>query len=128
MDLPLSVQGLTAFRVGVGLSALGAPSVFALVFGLPPARTPMADMGMSFFGIRELVLAGITAGAATAEPRARRRVLLAGAATDGLDLVVLGARAIRQPALRRAVLLFGPGAALSVALHLRAARKVEVTP
>ncbi len=130
MDLSASVKGLMAMRVGVGLSAIAAPSAFALLFGLPPAeaRTSMAVMGSSFFGIRELSLAGITAGATAAEPRALRRVLLACAATDGLDLVVLGARAVRQPALRRAVLLFGPGAALSVLLHWRAAQKVEVMP
>jgi len=127
MDLPASVMGLTAMRVGVGLAAVTAPPLFATVFGLPPgeARTPMATMGSAFFGIRELVLAGITVGATTGEPRARRRVLLACAATDGLDVVVLGIRAIRQPPLRRAVVMFAPGALVSVALHLRAARKLE---
>ena len=120
------VKGLTAMRLGVGVTALAAPSVFALAFGRPraEARTPMALMGSTFFGIREVTLAGITAGATATEPRALRRVLLACAATDGLDLLLLGARAVRQPGLRRAVLLFGPGAALSVALHLIEARKV----
>lgn len=130
MDLPLSVKGLTAMRVGVGLVAIAAPSLFSRLFGLPPAeaRTSMAIMGSSFFGIRELALAALTAGASTAEPRARRRLLLVNAATDGLDLAVLGARAVRQPALRRGVLLFGPGAVGSVVLHLRAAAKVEIIP
>ena len=45
-----------------------------------------------------------------------------------LDLVLVGARAVRQPALRRPVLLFAPAAALSVVLHLRAAQKVEIIP
>lgn len=126
----MSVKGLTAMRLGVGLSAIGAPSALAVLFGLPPAeaRTPVASMGSAFFGIRELVLAGITVGATAAEPQARRRVLLACAATDGLDLAVLAAKSVRQPALRRAVMIFGPGAALSVVLHLRAARRIEETP
>ena len=130
MDLPPVVKGLAAMRLGVGGTALAAPSAFALVFGRPAAeaRSPMALLGSTFFGIRELTLAGITAGASATEPRALRRVLLACAATDGLDLLLLAARSVRRPGLRRAVLLFGPGAALSVALHLRAAQKVEVIP
>jgi hypothetical protein len=42
--------------------------------------------------------------------------------------VILGVKAIRRPALRRGLVLFGPGAAISVVLHLRAARRVEVGP
>jgi hypothetical protein len=128
MDLPLTVKGLTAMRLGVGLTAIAAPSAFSFVFDLPraEARTPTAMMGYAFFGVRELTIAGCTVGATATEPRSLRRVLLACAATDGLDLAVLGLQALRRPALRRAVLLFGPGAALSVLLHLRAARNVEV--
>lgn len=130
MDLPLSVKGLAAMRLGVGVSAIVAPSVLARLLGLSPAdaRTPAALMSSTFFGIRELALTGITVGASAAEPRALRRLLLVCAATDGLDLVLTGARAVRQPALRRPVLLFGPGAAISVLLHVSAARKLEVMP
>lgn len=130
MDLPVPVQGLVAMRAGVGLTVLTAPSALALSFGLPPAdaRRPMAAVMAGFFGVRELALAALTAGASGAEPQARRRVLLACAATDGLDLAVVGVRAIRQPRLRRAVLLFGPAAVLSVVLHVLAASKVDATP
>lgn len=128
MDLPASVMGLTAMRLGTGIAALTTPSLFALVFGRPvsEATSPMATMASSFFGIRELGLVAATVGASAAEPRARRRILLVGAATDGLDLVVLGIRAIREPALRRPVMMFAPASIISVALHLRAARQVEV--
>ncbi len=130
MELPLSVKGFTAMRVGAGLVAVAAPSVLARFFGLSSteARTPFATSISTFFGVRELVLAALTVGAAGSEPRARRRLLVANAATDGLDVVVLGVKAIRQPALRRGLVLFGPGAALSVVLHLRAAQRVEVGP
>ena len=130
MDVPLSVKGFTAMRVGAGLVAVAAPSVLARFFGLPAseARTPFATSTGTFFGVRELVLAALTVGAAGTEPRALRRLLVANAATDGLDVVVLGVKAIREPALRRGLVLFGPGAALSVVLHLRAARRVEVGP
>lgn len=130
MDPHVSVKGLAAMRLGVGLTAIVTPSVFAYAFGRPPAevRTPMAIMGTTFFGIRELALTGMTAGATEAEPQALRRLLLVCAATDGLDVALLGVRAIRQPALRRAVLLFGPAAALSVALHLRAAQQAGSAP
>lgn len=129
MDLPASVKGLTAMRLGVGVTALTYPSALALVFGRPPSETraPMAMLASTLFGIRELGLTAITAGATTDEPKALRRILLIGAATDGLDLMLVGIRAIRQPALRRAVLLFAPASLLSVGLHLRAAQKVEVT-
>jgi len=125
-----AVTGLAAVRVGIGLAALAVPSSFALGFGRPraEARTPMAMAGSSFFGVRELVLAGLAASASNAEPRAMRRVLFACAATDGLDLAVLGVRAIRRPGLRRAVLLLAPGVAVSIAVHVRAAQKVEVIP
>ena len=130
MDLPASVKGLTAMRLGVGLAALTVPRSFALVFGRPPAEaaTPMATIASTLFGIRELGLTAITVGASVDEPRALRRILLLGAATDGLDLAIVGLRAIRQPALRRAVVLFAPASILSVGLHLRAAQKVEVAP
>ena len=130
MDLPVPLKGLAAMRVGIGVTAIAAPSVFSIVFRLPrtEARTPMAIMGTSFFGIRELALAGITAGATKSEPRALRRLLAVCAATDALDLIVLALRSVRQPALRRAVLLFGPAAVLSVVLHLRAVQNVEITP
>ena len=36
MDLPASVKGLTAMRLGVGVAALTAPRSFALVYGRPP--------------------------------------------------------------------------------------------
>lgn len=129
MDPQVSVKGLAAMRLGVGLTAIATPTVFAYAFGLPPAeaRTPMAIMGTTFFGIRELALAGMAVGAAETEPQALRRLLLVCAATDGLDLALLGARAVRRPALRRAVLLFGPPAVLSVVLHVRAARRVGST-
>ena len=128
MNLPASVKGLTAMRLGVGLAALAVPRSIALAFGRPTAEavTPMATIASTLFGIRELGLTAVTAGASADEPRALRRILLLGAATDGLDLVVVGLRAIRQPALRRAVVLFAPASILSVGLHLRAARKVEV--
>ena len=117
-------------RLGVGMTAIAAPSLLAVAFGLPAAsaRTPMAVLASSFFGIRELTLVGITAGATRSEPRALRRLLVVSAATDALDLTALGLRSIRQPALRRAVLLAGPAAVLSVVLHLRAAQNVEITP
>ena len=128
MDLPASVKGLTAMRVGVGVTALTFPAAFALVFGQPAAdaRTPMATMACTLFGIRELGLSAVTAGAAADEPKALKRILLVGAATDALDLVLIGIKAIRQPALRRAVVLFAPASLLSVALHIRAAQKVEL--
>ena len=130
MDLSLSLKGLTAMRLGVGVGALTTPSIFAVVFGRPAAeaRTPMATMVSTLFGIRELGLVAATVGASAAEPRAQRRILLVGAATDALDLVIVGLRSIRQPALRRAVVMFAPASIISVALHLRAARKVEVAP
>ncbi len=130
MDLPASVKGLTAMRLGVGLAALTVPKSFALAFGRPldEAATPTATIASTLFGIRELGLTAITVGASADEPRALRRILLLGAATDGLDLVIVGIRAVRQPALRRAVVLFAPASILSVALHLRAAQKVEVQP
>lgn len=130
MDLPASVKALTAIRVGVGVSALTAPSALAIVFGRPRAEatTPMATLASSLFGVRELGLAAITARATADEPRGLRRILLIGAATDGLDLVVMGLWAVRDPRLRRTVFLFAPASLLSVALHLRAAQKVEVTP
>jgi len=115
-------------RLGVGVTALAYPSAFALVLGRPPAegRTPMATITTTFFGIRELGITAITLGASADEPRALRRTLLLGAATDGLDLVIVAIRSIRRPALRRAVLLFAPASVISVALHLRAAQNVEV--
>lgn len=130
MDLPASVKGLTVMRLGLGTAALTLPKAFALAFGRPTAEatTPMATIGGTLFGIRELGLAAITAKASPDEPRALRRILLLGAATDGLDLLLVGLRAIRQPALRRAVVLFAPASIVSVALHLRAAQKVEVAP
>ncbi len=129
-DLPAAVMGLAAMRIGVGVTAIATPSVFALAFGLSraDARTPMALVGSTFFGIRELALAGITAGATASEPRALRRLLVASAAVDGLDLALLGLRSIRRPTLRRAVVMFAPAAVASVALHLRAAQRVEITP
>jgi hypothetical protein len=128
MDLPASVKGLTAMRLGVGVTALTYPTAFALVFGRPTAeaRTPLATMASTLFGIRELGLTAITAAASADEPKALKRILLIGAATDALDLVLIGVRAIRQPALRRAVVLFAPASLLSVGLHIRAAQKVEV--
>jgi len=123
-----SVMGLAAVRVGIGMAALAVPTSFAIGFGRPraEARTPMALTVGSFFGVRELVLGGLVLGAGADEPRARRRLLVACAVTDGLDLVVLGAKAVRRPALRRAALLLAPGAVASTFLHLRAARKLEV--
>ncbi len=128
MDVPASVKGFAAIRVGAGVTAIAAPSVLARLFGFPAGEggRPLAASTATFFGVRELALAAITTGASVNEPRALRRLLLVNAATDGLDLVVIGVRAIRQPSLRRAVVAFGPGAALSVVLHLRAAGKVEV--
>ncbi len=130
MEIPTSVKGFAAMRVGAGVVAIAAPSVLARLFGLPAADagTPFAASTSAFFGIRELGLAAITTGATVREPVALRRLLLVNAATDALDLLVLGLRAIREPRLRRGVLLFGPGALLSVVLHLRAARKVEILP
>lgn len=128
MDVPLSVKGFAAMRVGAGLVSIVAPSVLGRLFGFPAAeaRTSLAASTSTFFGVRELALAALILGADTSEPRAWRRLLVVNAATDGLDFLVLGVRAVRQPGLRRGVLLFGPSAALSVALHLRAAQKVEV--
>ena len=130
MDLPASVKGLSAMRLGVGVAALTVPRTFAVVFGRPAAEasTPMATIVSTLFGIRELGLTAITLGAASDEPRALRRILLLGAATDGLDLLIVGARAVRRPALRRAVVLFAPASLLSVGLHLRAAQRMEVAP
>ena len=127
MDLPASVKGLTAMRLGVGVTALIYPAAFALVFGRPPAeaRSPMATIGSTLFGVRELGLSAVTAGASKDEPRALKRILLVGAATDALDLALVGIRSIRQPGLRRAVILFAPASLLSVGLHLRAAQNVE---
>lgn len=128
MDVPDSVMGLAAVRLGIGLAALAVPSSFALGFGRPlaEARTPMALVGSGFFGVRELTLVGLTATASVAEPKALKRLLYACAATDGLDFAVLAIRAMRRPGLRRAVLLLAPGAAVSVFLHIRAAQKIEV--
>lgn len=128
MDVPASVKGFLAMRVGAGVVAIAAPSLLARLFGFPAgeAARPLAASATTFFGVRELALAAITAGATANEPRALRRLLVVNAATDGLDLMVLGVRAVRQPSLRRGVAAFGPGAALSVVLHLRAAQKVEV--
>ena len=130
MDLPASVKALAAMRLGVGVTALAAPSAFAVVFGRPTAeaRTPMATVTGTFFGIRELGITAITLGAGADEPKALRRILLLGAATDGADLAIVALRSIRRPALRRAVLLFAPASIISVALHLRAAQQVEVNP
>ena len=130
MDLPAPLKGLAAMRLGVGVTAIAAPQALALAFGLPAAgaRTPMAVMGSAFFGVRELALVGITAGATKSEPRALRRLLVVSAATDALDLTVLGLRSIRQPPLRRALLLAAPAALASIVLHLRAAQDVEITP
>ena len=130
MEIPTSVKGFAAMRAGAGVLAIAAPSVLARLFGLPSAdaRRPLAASASAFFGIRELGLAGLTVGASSREPVALRRLLVINAATDALDLVVLGLRAIRQPGLRRGVLLFGPAALLSVVLHLQAAQKVEILP
>lgn len=130
MDLPVPLKGLAALRLGIGVTAIATPSLLAAAFGLPPAgaKTPSGTMWSAFFGVRELALVGITAGATTSEPRGLRRLLVVCAATDALDLTVVGIRSIRQPALRRAVLLFAPAALLSVFLHLRAAQNVEITP
>lgn len=130
MDVPVSVKGFAAMRVGAGLVAIAAPSGLARLFGFPAtdARIPLAASASTLFGVRELALAAITAGATASEPRGLRRLLVVNAATDALDFVVLGVRAIRQPGLRRGVLLFGPGAALSVVLHLRAAQRVDLIP
>jgi len=130
MDVPLPVKGFAAMRVGAGLVSIAAPSVLGRLFGFPAseATTSLAASTSTFFGVRELGLAALTVGAATGEPRALRRLLLVNAATDGLDFLLLGLRAIRQPSLRRGVVLFGPSAALSVVLHLGAARRVEVGP
>lgn len=130
MDVPDSVMGLVAVRLGIGLAALTVPSLFALGFGRPmaEARTPMALVGSGFFGVRELTLAGLTATASADEPKALKRLLYACAATDGLDFAILAIRAMRRPALRRGVVLLAPGAAVSVFLHLRAAQRIEVTP
>jgi len=130
MEIPTSVKGFAAMRVGAGVIGIVAPSVLARLFGLAPAdaRTPLAASASAFFGIRELGLAALTVGATGREPVALRRLLVANAATDALDVLVLGLRAVRQPALRRGVLLFGPGALLSVVLHLRAAQRVEILP
>ncbi len=130
MDVPIPVKGFAAVRVGAGLVAIAAPVVLARLFGFPATdgRRPLATSTSTFFGVRELALAAITVGASASEPRALRRLLVVNGATDGLDFLVLGLRSIRQPALRRGVALFGPSAALSVVLHLRAARKVAVGP
>ncbi len=130
MEIPASVKGFAVMRVGAGIAAIAAPGVLAGLFGMPAAeaRTPLAASTSAFFGVRELGLAAITVGATVGEPRALRRLLRVNAATDGLDLLVLGLRAIRQPGLRRGVALFGPGALLSVVLHLRAAQRVELRP
>ncbi|MEO5678802.1 MAG: DUF4267 domain-containing protein [Acidimicrobiales bacterium] len=128
MDVPAPVKGFLVMRIGAGLVAIAAPSVLARLFGFraAEARNPLAVSTATFFGVRELALAALTLGASRAEPRALRRLLLVNAATDGLDLLLVGGRAARQRNLRRGVALFGPGAALSVALHLRAAQQVEV--
>lgn len=130
MDIPLPVKGFAAMRVGAGVAAVAAPSLLARLFGLPAAdaRNPLAVSASAFFGIRELGLAAITVGATGVEPLALRRLLVVNAATDGLDVLVLGLKAIRQPSLRRSVALFGPAALLSVVLHLRAAQQVELLP
>ena len=108
MDLPAPLKGLAVLRFGIGVTAITTPSLLAAAFGLPAAgaKTPAGTMWSAFFGFRELALVGITAGATTSEPRGLRRLLVVCAATDALDLPVVGIRSIRQPALRRAVLLF----------------------
>ena len=128
MDVPLSVKGFATMRVGAGLAAIAVPSVLARALGLPvaQARTPLALSATAFFGIRELGLAAVTVGATPDEPKALRRLLFVNAATDGLDVVILGLKGIRNPRLRRSVVLFAPAAVFSVLLHLRAAKKVEV--
>ena len=130
MHVPASVRGFAIMRVGAGLTAIAAPSVLARLFGISTAeaRSPLAATTSAFFGIRELGMATVTLGATPSEPRALRRLLVVNAATDGLDLLVLGVQAVRRPRLRRGVLLFGPGAVLSVVLHLRAAQRVEMLP
>jgi len=128
MDLDLPLKGITAMRVGAGVAAIAVPSVLGRLFGFPAkdAHSGLAVSTSTFFGVRELGLAALTVGASRTEPRALRRLLVVNAATDGLDFVVLGLRAIRQPGLRRGLVLFAPTAALSVVLHLRAAQRVEV--
>ena len=130
MEIPTSVKGFAAMRTGAGVLAIAAPSVLARLFGFRPedARTPLAASTSAFFGVRELGLAAVTLGATGSEPLALRRLLLVNAATDGLDLLIVGLRAIRHPGLRRGVLFFGPAALLSVVLHLKAAQNVEILP
>ena len=116
---------LAAVRAGFGVLALLAPRLGIAVFGFPASHdSGTARLLGRLFGIRELVIAGLTL--LFDDDEARRPVLYRlNAALDGSDAVVAAAAVVTRRGVDRAALsIVLVGGALA-ALWLAKAREAE---
>lgn len=119
------VIGLSLGRIAIGVGSIVAPERTATLFGLTPAANPQLPYFARLFGVREIVIGGLTL---LAKGPARRTMVAAGVAVDAGDAAT-GAIALARkevPMLAGGMLIGAAlGAVGSGTAALLASRKAE---
>ncbi len=108
------ITTLVSIRGLIGISALAVPGLLAQIFLLP--TSPANYLMYRLFGSRDLSLAGLLWTAKT--PEERRRALMIGAITDGIDTVSAAVCALTGTTELIPAAVAGGGAAVLCAMGL----------
>jgi hypothetical protein len=126
--LPQATKAQAAFRLSVGGGAILLPKLSARLFGFRKEDITDGAIGIAaMFGVRELVIGGITIATVEDEPERIRRLLMMNIAVDAADALAMLWVARRHPGARRAAFLILPAAIGSVIANAMALQEVPAT-
>ena len=123
--LPQATKAQAGFRLSVGAGAVLMPRLSARLFGFHKDDiTDGAVAIAALFGVRELVVGGVTMATVEDEPERIRRLLMMNIAIDAADVLALLWVARRHPGARRAAFMSIPAALGSVVANAMALQEV----
>ncbi|KAI9887650.1 MAG: hypothetical protein M1823_000514 [Watsoniomyces obsoletus] len=120
----LLITTLVSIRGLIGISAIATPGLLAQTFLFP--TSPSHYLMTRLFGSRDLTIAGLLWTART--PEERRRALMIGAITDGIDAVSSAVCVATGATELLPAALAGGGAAVLCAMGVWGMRQISTGP